>query len=111
MAKISTWGMDREQARRRMASALRQTTILGPTTNLPFLIELIDHPAFIAGETHTAFLPDYFPDWQPGEKPHTLPAVLAAALHRSPMSGGETSFPSPQTATPWQQLGGWRISS
>ncbi len=114
MAKISTWGTDREQSRRRMAGALRQTAILGPTTNLPFLIELIDHPAFTAGETHTAFLPDYFSDWQPGEKPHTLAAVLAAALHRSLSSSGsagETSLPSAQTATPWQQLGGWRITS
>ena len=114
MAKISAWGMDREQARRRMARALRQTTILGPTTNLPFLIELIDHPVFIAGETHTAFLPDYLPDWQPGEKPYTLAAALAAALNCSPIgggSGGETFLPAQETETPWQQLGGWRISS
>ena len=66
-----------------MAEALRHTAILGLTTNVPFLIELLDHPAFAAGDTHTGFLSSIFPNWQPSEKPHTLAAALAASLHRS----------------------------
>ena len=111
IAKISTWGASREQAHRRMAGALRRTAILGLTTNLPFLIELLDHPALAAGDTHTGFLSEHFPNWQPGEKPHTLAAALAASLHRNPhrSDGGQISLPS--QATPWLQLGGWRLGS
>ena len=112
MAKVATWGADREQARKRMAGALRQTAILGLTTNVPFLIELMEHPAFAAGETHTGFLPEHFPNWQPDEKPHMFAAALAAVLHRGPnrsSGGGEISLPSHDT--PWQQLGGWRLGS
>ena len=112
MAKISTWGADREQARKRMAGALRQTAILGLTTNVPFLIELIEHPVFAAGDTHTGFLPEHFPNWQPSEKQDMSAAALAAVLHRGPnrsSGGGEISLP-PQDS-PWQQLGGWRLGS
>ena len=89
IAKIATWGVDREQARRRMAGALRQTAILGLTTNLPFLIDLMDHPAFAAGDTHTGFLSEYFPNWQPDGQPHMLVAALAASLHRGPYRNGD----------------------
>ncbi len=111
IAKISTWGADREQAQRRMAGALRQTAILGLTTNLPFLIELLDHPAFAAGDTHTGFLSEHFPNWQPDEKPHTLAAALAASLHRSPNRSGSGQLSLPSQPTPWLQLGGWRLGS
>ena len=108
IAKISTWGADREQARRRMAGALRQTAILGLTTNLPFLIDLMDHPAFAAGDTHTGFLSEHFPNWQPGEPPHTLAAALAASLHRGPTAqwewAGRSAFAGPlyTVATAWR---------
>ena len=113
IAKISTWGADRESARRRMAGALRQTAILGLTTNLPFLIDLMDHPAFAAGDTHTGFLSEHFPNWQPGEQPHRLAAALAASLRRGPQRNGEgqTSLPAQDSPTPWRQLGGWRSGS
>ena len=113
IAKLSTWGADRAQARRRMAQALRETAVLGLTTNLAFLIELMEHPAFVAGETHTGFLAEHFPDWRPAAPP--LEAVAAASLHPGAMSGaaelrdgfdGTLGQPSP-----WQQIGGWRLGS
>ncbi len=110
IAKISTWGQDREQARRRMEAALRQCVVLGPTTNVAFLLDLIAHPAFIAGETHTGFLDEHFPQWRPEEKPYMFEALLAAALSQSRQSHTET--PTSQAASassPWQRLGGWRL--
>jgi len=63
LAKVSTWGPDRETARRRMVVALREYVVEGITTNIPFLIDVLEHPAFVAGQTHTHFIPDYFPKW------------------------------------------------
>ena len=113
IAKLSTWGTDREQARRRMAQALRETAVLGLTTNLAFLIELMEHPAFAAGETHTGFLAEHFPDWRPAAPP--LEAVAAASLYPGVTSGTaklrDGLDGTPVQASPWQQIGGWRLGS
>jgi acetyl-CoA carboxylase biotin carboxylase subunit len=112
IAKLSTWGQDREQARRRMQAALRQCVVLGPTTNGPFLLDLLAHPAFIAGQTHTGFLSQHFPDWQPQGTEYLPLAALAAALgqsHRNQSAQTDVAIDRPNVPTPWNQLGGWRV--
>ena len=108
IAKISTWGRDREQARKRMETALRQCVILGPTTNIPFLLDLIAHPAFIAGETHTGFLNEHFSQWQPQQHEHLQESALAAALMQT-KGIVTTTAAAKNPETPWQRLGGWRM--
>lgn len=108
IAKFSTWGQDREQARKRMEAALRQSVILGPTTNVEFLLDLIAHPAFVSGETHTGFLTEHFSHWQPQRQTHVFEAALAAVLGQSVTSRAET-MPQAGPETPWQRLGGWRM--
>ncbi len=111
IAKVSTWGQDREQARRRMEAALRQCVVLGPTTNVPFLLDLIAHPAFVAGETHTGFITEHFPQWQPQGKTYILEAALAAALSQAQRGRTEKLPAQSVPTTPWQRLGGWRVGS
>ncbi len=111
IAKVSTWGPDREQARRRMEAALRQCVVLGPTTNIAFLLDLIAHPAFVAAETHTGFLAEHFSQWQPQKETHLLEAVLVAALSQSRRKRAETPTAQPLSVTPWHQLGGWRLGA
>jgi geranyl-CoA carboxylase alpha subunit len=56
IAKVIASGATREEARRRLIEALRDTLVLGPTTNRHFLIHLLEHPEFAAGKATTAFL-------------------------------------------------------
>jgi geranyl-CoA carboxylase alpha subunit len=56
IAKVIASGATREEARRRLIKALRDTIVLGPTTNRHFLIRLLEHPEFAAGKATTAFL-------------------------------------------------------
>lgn len=56
LAKIISWGKDREEARRRLVRALKNTTVLGLTTNKTFLVQLLGEQEFIAGETKTSFI-------------------------------------------------------
>ncbi len=56
IAKVIAHGATREEARRRLVKALRDTVVLGPTTNRHFLIRLLEHPEFAAGKATTAFL-------------------------------------------------------
>jgi len=56
VAKVITWGGDREEARRRLDRALAETTLLGLTNNGPFLRQILNHDTFVSGEATTDFL-------------------------------------------------------
>jgi acetyl-CoA carboxylase biotin carboxylase subunit len=106
LAKLSTYGATREEARTRMLAALRETIVLGVVTNRDYLAAVLEHPAFIAGATHTEFLAEHFAGWTaPAGPEHGIAAVLAAlALVRpTPRRGGAAPLPSP-----WESLGAWR---
>ncbi|MBI3743397.1 MAG: acetyl-CoA carboxylase biotin carboxylase subunit [Chloroflexi bacterium] len=81
IAKLITWGRDRDQAIRRMRRALRHYKILGIHNNIPFLLAIIRHPKFVSGDLHTGFLDeneDLFE--QEPKTSHELAAVVAAML-------------------------------
>ena len=58
IAKLIATGDTRDSARRRAIEALRNYPILGIRTNVAFLIELLEHPRFVAGDLDTRFLDD-----------------------------------------------------
>ena len=66
LAKLSVWAMDREGARRRMVTALREYVIEGIVSNIPFMIRILQHPEFAAGRTHTHFIEE-IGDWVNGD--------------------------------------------
>ncbi len=55
LAKVIAWADDREQAAAVLARALAATRIHGLTTNRDLLVNVLRHPAFLAGDTDTAF--------------------------------------------------------
>jgi acetyl-CoA carboxylase biotin carboxylase subunit len=109
LAKLCTWGETREAARRRMSSALKSYTVLGCTTGIPFLLDVIEHAAFIAGDTHTHFVPEHFPHWRERQK-DVFVAALAAAIHAARARRPATAATDHAAAeTPWTTLGPWRL--
>ncbi|MFW6080629.1 MAG: acetyl/propionyl/methylcrotonyl-CoA carboxylase subunit alpha [Desulfosalsimonas sp.] len=62
LAKVICHGRDREEARRRLASALQDTVLLGLNNNKLFLKRIIRHPVFAEGEATTAFIEQKFRD-------------------------------------------------
>jgi acetyl-CoA carboxylase biotin carboxylase subunit len=56
IAKVITWGKDRQEAIRRMQRALDEFLIDGVTTNISFLQKIMGNAFFQRGETYTNFI-------------------------------------------------------
>jgi len=56
LAKIIAHGATRNDATRRLVRALRDLGVGGIVTNREFLLAVLTHPAFLAGETDTHFI-------------------------------------------------------
>lgn len=118
LAKLIVWAASRAEAIAKMRWALQNTVMLGEvTTNIPFLLDVLNHEAFKAGDTPTSFLETHLPDWQPpADLPHE--ALIALALLEGKASSsttaaspadGFTSTSDPYS--PWTTLRGFRIGS
>jgi acetyl-CoA carboxylase biotin carboxylase subunit len=58
LAKLAAWGRDRSEAVDRMRRALRECRIAGVKTNIPFHLETLEDPTFLAGQATTHFVAD-----------------------------------------------------
>jgi acetyl-CoA carboxylase biotin carboxylase subunit len=56
IAKVITWGRDRQEAIARMRRALEEFVIEGVDTTIPFHLQVLTHPKFVAGDFNTKFL-------------------------------------------------------
>ena len=105
LAKVIATSATREDAIQRLMCALREFPILGVHTNIEFLLRILDHPRFRAGDVDTGFLDAEgaaLAVSSPVEIPNAVQAAIAA--HESE-SGPETP---PSRPDPWQSLNEWR---
>lgn len=70
IAKVISHGETRLQAITRLREALLDFHILGVKTNIGYLVDVLSHPGFLAGEIDTAFLGREFPEWKGTAKPY-----------------------------------------
>jgi acetyl-CoA/propionyl-CoA carboxylase, biotin carboxylase, biotin carboxyl carrier protein len=108
LAKIVAKGRDREEARRRLVAALRETVALGVTTNLSWLSRLLEADPVVRGELHTALL-ETLALPAPPPPPDEVFAAAASVLSRAASAAGGSStpggWPSPFD-TPFRMGGG-----
>jgi acetyl-CoA carboxylase biotin carboxylase subunit len=84
LAKLVTWGPDRNAAVQRMQRALAEYRITGIQTTTGFFLEILDDPEFRAGDISTAFVPDFIARRKPQDQPRPqldLAVALAAVAH------------------------------
>ncbi len=74
IAKVISWGSDRNEAIDRLLAGLRDTEIVGVDTNVAFLSRILDHAAFRAGGVDTGFIAE--------QGDALLPAAALAAADR-----------------------------
>jgi acetyl/propionyl-CoA carboxylase alpha subunit len=121
IAKLALQAGTRDDCIERALAALRDYAVLGVTTNVAYLLSILDHPAFRAGETHTGFLPEHLAGWAPAgggvpeEDPELTAALVAAAVVESGNGGprraaGEGGHERAADApSPWETLGRFRL--
>ena len=91
IAKLITYGKDREEAIVRMSRAIDEYTITGVQTTLGFCQFVMGHPAFVSGKFDTHFIKNYF---KPGEQESTskdemkIAAAIAVELFEQTKSSG-----------------------
>lgn len=80
LAKVITWGDNREEARQNMVQALNGYHIEGIFTNIDFANQVLTHPVFIDGDISTSFIPTYLPSEGAGPSPpeHVLHGMALA---------------------------------
>jgi acyl-CoA carboxylase subunit alpha len=76
IAKVLAHGATRDEAAARLADALARARVHGMTTNRDFLVNVLRHPEFLAGEADTGFL-----DRHDCTAPLPVDRGIAAAAH------------------------------
>jgi acetyl-CoA carboxylase biotin carboxylase subunit len=111
IAKVSTHGATREAAIDRMRGALRGTVVLGVTTNIPFLLALLEHPVFAAGEVDTTFIDRHLSELIPVPPEIDPLALIALALSEKAAPVALTAVVSPDSDpySPWSRTDGFRL--
>jgi len=86
IAKLISYGANREEAISHMRSALDRFLIRGVSSNLSFLSALMVHPRFVAGNMSTNLIGEEYPDgFHPADVPHEDPTIfisVAASMLR-----------------------------
>ncbi|MDI9244839.1 acetyl/propionyl/methylcrotonyl-CoA carboxylase subunit alpha [Marinobacter sp. CHS3-4] len=102
LAKVIAYGKNRNEARRRLITALEKTAVFGTTTNQGFLSRIIANDSFGRGEATTAFLLTEFRD-DPSMAPAqigTRELALGAALFSQGNQQQRAWSNAPATVTP-----------
>jgi acetyl-CoA/propionyl-CoA carboxylase biotin carboxyl carrier protein len=109
LAKLIVHAETREAARMRAVAALRSYPILGTRTNIPFLLRLLELPAFRAGSLHTGMIEEHMSHMAEFAAPDGVPAeaLVAAALAAAPLAGTGRNGTAQADYDPWSSLGRW----
>lgn len=104
IAKVIVWDENRLRAIEKMVRVLKDSVIFGVKTNIPYLIEILQHPEFVKGTMTTRFIEKYFADPIAETKPDEAEqALIQKLLNSKSVTASETQkiFDSPF-------VGSWR---
>jgi 3-methylcrotonyl-CoA carboxylase alpha subunit len=107
LAKLVVWGENRDIAISKNIHSLDEVLFLGVKTNRDYLKRILSHKDFVAGHTHTHFIPDNKKDLEARKMGEQDLADLIAALSfqdkkKGLQESGVARF------NPWTELTGFR---
>ncbi|MFZ3561558.1 MULTISPECIES: acetyl/propionyl/methylcrotonyl-CoA carboxylase subunit alpha [unclassified Streptomyces] len=99
IAKLIARGPDRVSALRRLADATRTALVVGLTTNLGFLTDLLEDTRVVTGRVDTHLVDAFVADTPRRGGASAVAAACAAAMHVPPLPSGAAAPASPWTGT------------
>ncbi|MGH6918775.1 MAG: biotin/lipoyl-containing protein, partial [Geminicoccaceae bacterium] len=113
LAKIVAYGADRPAALRRLRRALAESEIVGPATNLDFLLRIARDPAFAAGAIDTGYLERaqeslLAPAEAAGDRLFAIASLWLLCRQRE--HAAAMAAQSPDRHSPWHRVDGWRLN-
>ncbi|MDE4132844.1 acetyl-CoA carboxylase biotin carboxylase subunit [Phaeobacter sp. QD34_3] len=96
LAKLIAHGATRAEALERLIGALKDLTLFGPASNRDFLLQVLSHPEFAAGQATTGFIADHLSEAV--EPLGSAEIALAAALiyHADQVAAAAASGVAPE---------------
>ncbi|PAX06714.1 acetyl/propionyl/methylcrotonyl-CoA carboxylase subunit alpha [Sphingomonas lenta] len=109
IAKMIAHGSTREEAREALADALDEAVVWPLRTNAGFLVEALDHPAFVAAELDTGLIAREGDALLPPPLPSEEALVEAAAALARPGPIAGLRLNAPPRRAGWFLVGGERV--
>lgn len=107
LAKLVVWGEKREVAISKTIQSLDEVLFLGVKTNRDYLKRILGHKEFMAGNTHTHFIPDHKAELMPATlKADEIAAIIAALSFSQTKKVFSTG--TDVVSNPWTTLTGFR---
>jgi acetyl-CoA carboxylase biotin carboxylase subunit len=111
LAKLIVWGSDREEARKRMILALKGNIILGVKTSIGFMMDVLDHTEFIAGNTFTNFIDKNMNLKNTvNENLFDIALATAALSNNKALKSNNINIGDGEMPSPWLTVGKWEIA-
>ncbi len=111
LAKLITWGSDREEAIVRMINALKENVILGVKTSNKFMQRVLGHKDFRDGQTFTDFIESHKDELFISDESELELAKSAASLFEKHKPRKISFAANEETASnPWSEVGDWEIA-
>jgi 3-methylcrotonyl-CoA carboxylase alpha subunit len=105
IAKVIVWDENRPRAIQKMLRVLKNSTVFGVHTNIPYLIEILSHKEFVMGTMTTRFIETYFSESLKEPELTDLEKKIAqSALMQMRQQNGVSERSG--TASPWNTF--WR---
>ncbi len=108
IAKVISWGRDRDEAISRLTAALDACVVAGPRSNAGYLRTVLAHPAFRAEDIDTSFLDTHKSDFAPGSDRLVIPGLCAMAWMQH-LEHRRTQVLASGHVSPWSGDGGWQL--
>lgn len=112
MAKLIVHAPDRPTAITKMIQALHQFQTIGIRGSKRFMVDILSHPAFAAGETYTSFIEQHCSNRPEVDEPiRQVAAAFAAIASENASAIRSDTSEATESISIWQQIGAWQIGS
>jgi len=116
LGKLVCYGEDREQARRRMVTALDEFALIGVTNTAAYLRAIVGSEPYREADLSTRFIEEHFASWKPSREDDDAALVAAAMVAAGALGVSADSSRASNgdgrkigDRSPWAELAGFEL--